>query len=67
MNPFPHDGKKYYRLPDHENHAYRSDAEAKNMVSAVTDTHPSKTDPLGMYTGMPKDPYDIPVQDVDDL
>ena len=27
----------------------------------------SNTDPLGMYTGVPKDPTDTPVQDADDL
>lgn len=27
----------------------------------------SKTDPLGMYTGVPENPYDEPVQDADDL
>ena len=26
-----------------------------------------ETDPYGSYTGVPSDPYDIPVQDVDDL
>ena len=26
-----------------------------------------ETDPLGMYTGVPKDPADVPVQDADDL
>ena len=26
-----------------------------------------KTDPQGMYTGVPRDPYDEPVQDADDL
>ena len=25
------------------------------------------TDPLGMYTGVPKNPNDTPVQDADDL
>ncbi len=25
------------------------------------------TDPLGMWTGVPDDPYDLPVQDADDL
>lgn len=28
---------------------------------------PSATDPLGMYTGNPEQPYEIPVQDADDL
>ncbi len=28
--------------------------------------HPM-TDPQGMYTGVPEDPYDVPVQDADDL
>lgn len=28
---------------------------------------PSMMDPLGMYTGQPELPYEIPVQDADDL
>lgn len=68
MHTIPSGGKKYYRLPDHENNASRFDtSHAKNVVNAVTDTHASKTDPLGMYTGMPEDPNDVPVQDADDL
>lgn len=27
----------------------------------------AKTDPQGSWTGRPADPYDIPVQDADDL
>lgn len=27
----------------------------------------SKNDPLGSYTGKPSDPYEMPVQDADDL
>ena len=26
-----------------------------------------EVDPLGSYTGQPEDPYEIPVQDADDL
>ena len=26
-----------------------------------------ETDPQGMYTGVPENPYDVPVQDADDL
>lgn len=26
-----------------------------------------KTDPNGSYTGIPEDPYEVPVQDADDL
>ncbi len=26
-----------------------------------------ETDPQGMYTGVPEDPYEVPVQDADDL
>lgn len=32
-----------------------------------TKQKPSKTDPLGSYTGVPKDPMDTPTQDADDL
>ncbi len=28
---------------------------------------PIVTDPFGSYTGRPKDPYETPVQDADDL
>lgn len=28
---------------------------------------PSNTDPNGMYTGVPREPYEKPVQDADDL
>ena len=27
----------------------------------------AKTDPLGSWTGQPLDPYEVPVQDADDL
>ncbi|MBQ8647679.1 MAG: hypothetical protein IJ484_06015 [Oscillospiraceae bacterium] len=27
----------------------------------------SKSDPLGSWTGVPEDPYEVPVQDADDL
>ncbi len=36
---------------------------ALNVVSSA----PSKTDPLGMYTGVPMDESDEPQQDQDDL
>lgn len=26
-----------------------------------------ETDPQGMYTGVPRNPYDAPIQDADDL
>ena len=72
QQPIPYDtGKKYYRLPDHENNTNRYDANTHRLtdpaVKAVTDTVPSSTDPLGMYTGMPEDPDTMPVQDADDL
>lgn len=28
---------------------------------------PSDTDPLGMYTGVPEEPFERPVQDADDM
>jgi hypothetical protein len=33
----------------------------------VSDPAPIVTDPNGSYTGRPKDPYEIPIQDADDL
>lgn len=30
-------------------------------------TEKIRTDPLGSYTGRPEDPYEVPIQDADDL
>ena len=38
-----------------------------NIVDDVNYDGKSKTDPLGMYTGVPEDENDMPVQDADDL
>lgn len=41
----------------------------KTKKSAIPKTPfgPSKTDPLGMYTGVPLDKDEVPEQDADDL
>ena len=38
-----------------------------NIVDGISYDGKSDTDPLGMYTGVPEDEYDMPVQDADDL
>ncbi|MBQ7399999.1 MAG: hypothetical protein IJZ20_01040 [Clostridia bacterium] len=38
-----------------------------NIVDGIKYDGKSDTDPLGMYTGVPENEYDIPVQDADDL
>ena len=44
-------------------------AESKSMPKAkeLSQFTAPKTDPLGSWTGRPLDPYEVPVQDVDDL
>ncbi len=37
------------------------------MPESLMHPIPSKEDPMGSYTGVPLDEYDVPVQDVDDL
>lgn len=39
----------------------------KDAVDAIENTPPSATDPQGSWTGLPADPYEVPVQDADDL
>ena len=39
----------------------------KEILQKLVRHEPSKTDPMGSYTGVPEDPYDEPVQDADDL
>ena len=38
-----------------------------NIVDSIRYDGKSDTDPLGMYTGVPEDPYEKPIQDADDL
>ena len=38
-----------------------------SLVTRLIHQLPSKTDPMGMYTGHPVDEYEGPVQDADDL
>lgn len=40
---------------------------AMDVVNAYADTASKACDPQGSYTGRPKDKYEIPVQDADDL
>lgn len=39
----------------------------EKKIRIVSPMGPSKTDPLGMYTGVPADRRERPVQDADDL
>ena len=39
----------------------------KNQVVFAPPTVPSVYDPMGCYTGLPRDPFEKPVQDADDL
>lgn len=40
----------------------------KNALNDILNMYrPTNTDPQGSWTGVPKDKYDIPVQDADDL
>ena len=38
-----------------------------NIVDTINYDGKSATDPLGMYTGVPENEYEMPVQDADDL
>lgn len=37
------------------------------LTSSLAHPHPSATDPLGSWTGIPENPEEMPVQDADDL
>ena len=39
----------------------------RKLRKILNQNGPSKTDPLGSYTGKPEDPSEEPVQDADDL
>lgn len=42
-------------------------AEISDKVKPLLNMKDAKTDPNGSYTGVPSNPYDMPVQDADDL
>lgn len=39
----------------------------QNRALPTPEEQQSQTDPLGSWTGVPEDPYEVPVQDADDL
>lgn len=39
----------------------------KRLEGFMSTMASTATDPQGMYTGVPEDPYEVPVQDADDL
>ena len=41
--------------------------QSKTSDDRQKNPHVSKTDPLGSYTGVPKNPKETPTQDADDL
>lgn len=43
------------------------DTKTQEAVDAYRTKEQDATDPLGSYTGVPKDKREIPVQDADDL
>ncbi len=51
-----------YKQPSPEK-VRRINNRLKGLMSVVA----SETDPQGMYTGVPENPYEQPVQDADDL
>ena len=42
-------------------------AEPMEKAMDLTVVQSAKTDPQGSWTGTPADPYEVPVQDADDL
>ena len=42
-------------------------SKANDKVSEINSMQSQRTDPFGSYTGVPENPYEKPVQDVDDL
>lgn len=45
----------------------KKQSKISDRVKEIISIKDAKTDPNGSYTGVPINPYDKPVQDVDDL
>ena len=49
-----------------DEHKQREKQEPKKKTDDIY-VSPSMCDPLGSYTGIPENKYDVPIQDADDL
>lgn len=45
----------------------RPEDKAMEKAKRMSQFTAAKTDPMGSWTGQPLDPYEVPVQDADDL
>ena len=45
----------------------RPEDKPMQMARELSQLTAAKTDPMGSWTGQPLDPYEVPVQDADDL
>lgn len=45
----------------------RKNSKAKRIIRPISPMKSSQTDPMGMYTGVPINKNERPVQDADDL
>lgn len=46
---------------------HRTESKPMKTAKDLSKLAAPKTDPLGSWTGQPLDPYEVPVQDADDL
>ena len=58
-------GRRDEKMPKKKEKPDRDGPMAKAMDMTIWQS--AKTDPQGSYTGTPADPYEVPVQDADDL
>lgn len=60
---------KEKKNPDKKSHSHGKDCPelTKRVINQVVSMKSCRTDPQGSYTGKPVNPYEVPVQDADDL
>ena len=60
--------KKQEKNVNNSSHNSKNTARrAEFSMNTSEDQKRIDTDPFGSYTGVPDDPFDVPIQDVDDL
>lgn len=64
---FSSDRKLHTRPGSHVKVIQHTVDTGNELLNGILNQPPSNTDPMGSYTGLPADQYEVPEQDADDL
>ena len=65
--PDGYESRMYFNKEEVTDMERKTENKAMKKAREMSQITAAKTDPLGSWTGRPLDPYEVPVQDADDL